>query len=127
MRLKLDEDLGGRCVAQLEIAGHDVATVIGQGMAGAPDTALIEHCREEARVLVTLDLDFANPLQFDPRRYSGLAVLRLPKRPSPQDLFDAVATLVGALRSRSIENKLWIVELGRIREYQPVDDDIDPA
>jgi predicted nuclease of predicted toxin-antitoxin system len=121
MRLKLDENLGHRCVAQLETGGHDVATVAGEGMAGAVDSLVIEHCRAEGRVLVTLDLDFANPLRFDPQRYAGIAVLRLPNRPSPQDLFDAVETLIAALSAQPITNQFWIVERGRIREYQRPD------
>ena len=90
-------------------------------MAGATDVTVIQRCRDENRALVTLDLDFANPLVFDPQRYAGVAVLRLPHRPSPQDLFDVVETLVGALESRVITGKLWIVERARIREYQPFD------
>lgn len=127
MKLKLDENLGHRCVAQLESSGHDVATVSAQHMAGAADSAVIEHCRQEDRVLVTLDLDFANPLRFNPRHHHGIAVLHLPNKPTPQDLFDAVATLIGALDIRTISRRLWIVELGRIREYQPADDDGDFA
>lgn len=76
MRLKLDENLGTRSAALFRRAGHDVATVRDQRLAGAPDRKLIEICRAEGRCLVTLDLDFGNPLLFDPARYSGIAVLR---------------------------------------------------
>jgi hypothetical protein len=34
MKLKLDENLGRRFVAELERAGHEVETVAGEGMAG---------------------------------------------------------------------------------------------
>ena len=37
---------------------------------------VLETCRDEQRVLVTLELDFANPLTFDPRATAGVAVLR---------------------------------------------------
>jgi len=30
----------------------------------AEDAALIDLCRQEGRAIVTLDLDFANPLRF---------------------------------------------------------------
>ena len=37
---------------------HDVATVVEQSMMAASDSTLIEHCRDEGRALVTMDLDF---------------------------------------------------------------------
>jgi len=33
--------------------------------------------------------------------------------------------LIGALATRTIAGKLWMVERARIREYQPEDDEID--
>lgn len=78
-------------------AGHDVATVVEQGLQSASDPDVIEVCRAEGRCLVTLDLDFSNPLRFNPADYSGIVVLRLPARPTPEDLTDAVQTLIGGL------------------------------
>lgn len=119
MKLKLDENLGSRGREICEAAGHDVTTVREQQMGSADDAAIAAVCAREGRCLVTLDLDFANPLRFPPRAHAGIAVLRLPKRPSTEDLLDAVRTLVGGLARASIVGRLWIVERGRIREYQP--------
>ena len=118
MRLKLDENLGNRGQAILQAAGHDVFTVALQQLCGATDQELIEKCRREDRGLVSLDLDFANPLRFLPSQYPGIAVLRLSSKPSEADLTTLIRTLALALASDSLAGKLWIVESGRVRIYQ---------
>lgn len=119
MNFKLDENIGQMGRALFVEAGHNVATVLEQNLQSAPDTTVIEVCQAEQRCLVTLDLDFSNPLSFDPANYFGIAVLRLPNRPCYQDLMDAIVTLVRALQTEEITGKLWIVQRGRIRIYQP--------
>jgi hypothetical protein len=63
-------------------------------------------------------LDFANPLHFLPSNYSGIAVLRLPRKPSHADLLQAVRTLAAGLERENLAGKLWVVEAGRIRVFQ---------
>ena len=118
MKLKLDENLGQQSGQILRRHGHDVATVYDQGLHSAADADLLETCRRERRGLVTLDLDFGNPLLFRPSQFEGIAVLRLPSKPSRIDLIDAVETLAGGLDRDTIRGKLWIVQRGHIREYQ---------
>lgn len=104
MKLKLDENLGSRCIELLTAAGHDVATVAEQHMTSAEDEEVIAACANEARALVTLDLDFSNPLVFPPARFAGIAVLRLPNRASHATLIALVETLIDALRRSSFPN-----------------------
>lgn len=119
MKLKLDENLGNRGAATLRSAGHEVATVFEQALVTASDRKVIDVCAAEGRCLVTLDLDFANPLSFDPAAYSGIAVLRVPPMVSQAVLDELVRTLVAALATEDIAGKLWIVEPGRVRKYLP--------
>ena len=59
---------------------------------------------------------------FPPDRYSGIAVFRLPSRPSYDDLLVLCRTLLVALGEKDINGKLWIIQKNRIREYQPETD-----
>ncbi len=120
MRLKLDENLGRGAVALLRQAGHDVRSVIDEGLQGTPDRSLIETCRSEGRCLVTLDLEFSNPVLFAPADFAGIAVLR-PDRLSEEALARTLETLIAGLESEEIAGKLWIVQPGRIRRYEPPD------
>lgn len=92
-------------------------TVPAQGLCGATDAELYDVCAREGRVLVTLDLDFANPLRFDPARKPGIAVLRVRDHPNRGELVAAAVTLARHLALRPIAGRLWIVQPGRVRQY----------
>lgn len=119
--LKLDENLGRSAQQLLSAAGHDVATVHDQGMSSASDGSLLEACAAERRCLVSLDLDFANPMRFDPRARAGIVVLRPPDKVTPTDLRRLIERLIEGLQQQAVEGRLWIVQRGGIREYEPPD------
>ena len=117
MRLKLDENLDEHCATLLRQAGHDVTTVPSQKLWARPDREIAEICRTEDRSLITLDLDFANPLIFEPSRYPGIAVLRLPAKANAVHVYLALETLIGGLRTKPLRGSLWVVRTGRIRIF----------
>lgn len=117
MRVKLDENLGTRGVDILTVAGWDVATVVEEDLCSVADATLIEVCRAERRVLISLDTDFSNTLRFRPSKYNGLIVLRLPEPLTLQAVLGALQRVIALAESRDPSGKLWIVDGTRIREF----------
>jgi len=117
MRIKLDENVDTRLAIFLKRAGHDTNTVQEQGLCGTEDKALYKICKEERRILVSLDLDFSNIIRFPPEGTPGLVVLR-----GPNQLFSTmqvlVETLIAALTRELPDDRLWVVEPGRLRIHE---------
>jgi predicted nuclease of predicted toxin-antitoxin system len=122
MKCKLDENLGDLGRDFLTASGHDVSTVAMQGLSGATDDALNEACRNERRVLITLDRDFGEVLRFAPEEGAGIAILDCRGRLSPANILARIRELSAVLESESIDGKLWIVEPGRVRVHEQRED-----
>ena len=118
MKLKLDENLDLRLAAAFVAGGHDVQTVRAEGLAGASDRQVFEAAAGESRILVTLDLDFANPLRFPPAGTAGVVVVRVP-RPLLSLIVETIRAALPRLEREVLAGRLWIIEPGRIREYDP--------
>jgi predicted nuclease of predicted toxin-antitoxin system len=121
VRFKLDENLDPRLSALVREDGHDVETVLSEGLSGSNDEVVYDVCLQEARVLITLDLDFSNPFRFPPGVSDGIVVVR-PTRPTIPRIRAILAAALPSLKQQALRGKLWIVEPGRIRFYDPEED-----
>jgi predicted nuclease of predicted toxin-antitoxin system len=100
----------------LEQAGHDVSTVVEEGLQGADDELLARVCQNEDRCLVTADLDFAQSILYPPAAYPGIIVLRHPK-PTLAGMTELTRQIAVAVADESPRGRLWIVEPGRLRVF----------
>lgn len=114
MNFKIDENLPAECGALLREAGYGADTVAEENLAGADDSAIARSVRAEGRVLITLDLDFANIQAYPPSMQPGIIVLRL-KRQDKHAVLGLMRRVVSALKTRLPAGDLWIVEPDRIR------------
>ncbi len=114
MRLKIDENLPQEVAQLLCENGHDAISVFDQTLTGETDPTIFDVCRNESRVLMTLDLDFANIQAYPPAAAAGIVVLRLVRQDKSRVL-DVVKRLIPALAQNSVAGQLWIVEDDRIR------------
>jgi len=118
MRFRLDENLDPRLAVLLCEEEDEADTVRAEGLSGQSDDAIYRAIVAGSRVLVTLDLDFANPFRFAPASTAGIVIVR-PPRPILPMIRATLAAALPQLRSRPLTGKLWIVEPGRIRVYEP--------
>lgn len=114
MKFKIDENLPAEFAAILGHAGFEAATVTEERLSGTTDPALLDHCRTEARVLVTLGLGFANVQAHPVGTHAGISVLRS-KSQDKLTLISLLRRIVPVLEHRSPEKQLWIVQPDRIR------------
>jgi len=73
------------------------------------DNAIINICQEESRVLVTLDLDFADISAYPPNNYAGIIVIRV----HHQEKYHIISTfqkIIKLFGKETIEHRLWIIE-----------------
>lgn len=117
MKFKIDENLPAEAAATLRDAGFDADSVWDEGLSGFDDRAIADRVRSEGRILLTLDLDFANIQAYPPSEHPGIIVLRLESQDKPA-IIAYVRRLAAALNLRSPAGELWIVGKNRIRFRQ---------
>ena len=83
-------------------------------MGGAPDRDVASICRDEQRILVTLDTDFADIRAYPPSEYPGLVVLRL-QRQDKVHVLEVLERLVSMFASEPLSRRLWVVGDTRVR------------
>jgi predicted nuclease of predicted toxin-antitoxin system len=118
MRLKLDENLDVGLAVWLESLGHDAKTIRDEQMSGASDDEVFAAAAAEDRCLVTLDLDFSDPLRFAPA--AGTIVLRVPV-PSIAMIRRLLQQAITHATNELPTGQIWIVEAGRIRIWESWD------
>ncbi|MCA9874579.1 MAG: DUF5615 family PIN-like protein [Anaerolineales bacterium] len=114
MKFKIDENLPVDVAQLLRTYGHDAVTVLDQALGGEADADIAQICQREKRVIVTIDLGFADIRTYPPKEYAGLIVLRLQQ----QDKFSVMQVLqrlAPLLEMEQLHQKLWIVEQNRVR------------
>lgn len=115
MRLKLDENLPAELVENLRVRGHDVDSVVSEGLASRPDLAVARAAREARRVLLTLDKGLGDIRRFPPRLYAGLVVFRLSRQGRAQVQRAVLDTLPQLRKYRRLAGRLIVVTDSAVR------------
>ncbi|MEK7087841.1 MAG: DUF5615 family PIN-like protein [Patescibacteria group bacterium] len=113
LKLLCDENLPGAVVTFLSEQGHKVK----RPLAGASDSTVAALAKKEKRVLVSLDSDFANILNYPPTDFSG--IVRLNVHPPTVSLILRALTLVirSFKKQEAFKGKLIIAEPAGFRVW----------
>ena len=118
MRIKLDENLPLKLAVALTDLGHDVETVLEEGLAGHADTHIWQIVQQEKRVLITQDLDFSDAREFLPGTHSGILVVRL-SAPSRERLLARVPEIFQTEAVHQWSGCLVVVTDHKVRILRP--------
>jgi predicted nuclease of predicted toxin-antitoxin system len=112
MRFLADENIPGRLVEALRLAGHDVAWA-RLDCAGADDRAVLVKAVAEQRIVVTFDKDFGElAARSGLSAPSGVILIRL-SLARPADTIRRIATLIDARPDWA--GHVAVIEPGRLR------------
>jgi predicted nuclease of predicted toxin-antitoxin system len=76
MKLKLDENLSRHLKPVLIGLGHDVLTAADENLLSQPDTEIARAAKNERRMLLTLDIEFADLRKYPPGSHPGVILFR---------------------------------------------------
>jgi predicted nuclease of predicted toxin-antitoxin system len=114
VKFKVDENLPVEIVDLLRNSNFDVISVVEQGLSGENDPIIAGICQQEDRVLITLDLDFADIRSYPPEQFPGLLVMRL-RYQDKTHVVEVFRRVIHLLERETVEHRLWIIEEKRVR------------
>jgi len=114
VKIKLDENLPAELLEILRSAGHDAASVLDEGIAGAEDPALLQHVGSEGRALFTMDKGIADVRAYPPERHAGIVLFR-PSTAGRGATLDFVRRHLWAVLNYDLNGKLLVVTERGIR------------
>jgi predicted nuclease of predicted toxin-antitoxin system len=114
MKFKVDENLPIDVALILQQAGYQAETVFDEGLSGAEDAVIAETCQSEQRILITLDVGFADIRTYPPSQHPGMIVLRL-DRQEKQNVLKIIRSIITLLTEKPIAGTLWIVSERQVR------------
>lgn len=118
MKLKLDENLSRHLGPVIAALGHDVETAASEGLLSQPDETVAAAASAEGRLLLTLDLDFADIRRYPPGTHPGIILFR----PASKGIRAVEAFVSGFLKRRDLTGFagcLVVVDPDRIRVRTP--------
>lgn len=118
MRFLIDENLPVSVGSVFEGLGFQVQHVRDiKGLHGRPDEVIFDYAVSQKSIVVTRDLNFANPIRFELHRLPGIVVLRFPNDISIKVMVTEIKNLISAFKNNDWHN-IIILQPGSARLRQ---------
>ncbi len=114
MHFKLDEQIPVRLKKHIEKLGHKSSTVFEESLSGKDDKKIIEVCKKEGLILITLDNDFSNIISFPIETHNGIILIRTKKQGS-DSVIGLFNKLVETIDIKSSERAILIYDGNKVR------------
>ncbi|OHD56792.1 MAG: hypothetical protein A2Y33_12630 [Spirochaetes bacterium GWF1_51_8] len=113
---KTDENIPVDAAELFKVNGFDCESAFSENLKGESDTVILNHCKKENRILITLDMDFSDIRLYPPKDSPGCVILRLPDQ-SKQSILTTLDELIPEIHAHSgrLSQNLWIVTKSGIR------------
>jgi predicted nuclease of predicted toxin-antitoxin system len=118
MRLKLDENLSRHRKPLLAELGHDVLTAADEDLLSRPDVEVAACAARENRILLTLDVEFADLRKYPPGSHPGIVLFR-PTSLGPLSVNRFIARFARSTDLSGLSGCVAVVDPQGIRVRQP--------
>jgi predicted nuclease of predicted toxin-antitoxin system len=118
MKLKLDENLSRHLKPVLTEFGHDVLTAADENLLSRPDTEIASAAKKEKRMLLTLDIEFADLRKYPPGSHPGVILFR-PLSLSPLSVNAFIADFIRRTELEKLAGCVAVVDPVHVRIRSP--------
>jgi predicted nuclease of predicted toxin-antitoxin system len=118
MKLKLDENLSRHLKPVLTAQGHDALTAADECLLSRPDTEIARAAGSEGRMLLTLDVEFADLRKYPPGSHPGIILFR-PISLGPLSVNRFIADFTKSTDLHRLAGCVAVVEPGQVRVRSP--------
>jgi predicted nuclease of predicted toxin-antitoxin system len=118
MKLKLDENLSRPLKPILIGLGHDVLTAADEDLLSHPDADVAAGAAREGRILLSLDIEFADLRKYPPGSHPGIVLFR-PASLGPLSVHRFVERFVHSTDLSTFSGCVAVVEPHTVRVRQP--------
>ncbi len=118
MKLKLDENLSRHLKPILAGLARDVLTAADEDLLSQPDTEIARAAKAEQRMLLTLDIEFADLRKYPPGSHPGVILFR-PLSLSPLSVNAFIADFIRRTDLEKLAGCVAVVDPVHVRIRSP--------